>query len=281
MLNNVENIGKHWKLGWSCPLLVCRTAGGRCSASGQRGLYIYILSAGCQNGKHVRVHACGRMLKRTWQVYFCDLLWYMPARCTWGSPERSSGQLSKASWALWTTWFRDANWHFKSMHRLVGALRDAPSCIICCKSIRMQHAEHVEETSTWGIEVDAKSRRSSSTALQQCRAIAALSPHYWILVSIKNPTKALEAAAIGRHQGNPNALRCQPPDLQRESSNEFSQILSTVCHPTCCAGCTMGPAPGSSRQKLFPAEPYSSGTSKCHQCLDIVSNSVTHENRMR
>jgi hypothetical protein len=101
------------------------------------------------------------------------------------------------------------------------------------------------------------------------------------IMSAKNPTKALEAAAIGHHQGNPNALRCQPPDLQRESSNEFSQILSTVCHPTCCAGCTIGPAPGSSRQKLFPAEPYSSGTSKCHQCLDIVSNSVTHENRMR
>ena len=73
MLNKVENVGKHWKLGSSCPLLVCRTAGGRCSASSQQGP----LSAGYQKGKHVSVHAGGRVLKRTWQVYFrgtCQLV---------------------------------------------------------------------------------------------------------------------------------------------------------------------------------------------------------------
>ena len=165
------------------------------------------------------------MLRRTWQVYFCDLLWCMPARCTWGSPERSSGQLSKASWALWTTWwFRDANWHFKSMHRLVGALRDAPSCIICCKSIRMQHAEHVEETSTWGIEVDAKSRRSSSTALQQCRAIAALSPHYWILYNVGKES----------HKGSGSCSNWTPPGQSKRSEvpttrpakRNFQRVLS-------------------------------------------------------
>ena len=80
MLNNVENIGKHWKLGWSCPLLVCRTAGGRCSASGQQGLYtVCRLSEWqtCQLSECTLVAECWNELdKSTFVIFYgtCQLV---------------------------------------------------------------------------------------------------------------------------------------------------------------------------------------------------------------